>query len=56
MDFIKFNFKYGILNFTSIHASTVGDFSTEHEERYTKYFAMNRFKFTFEELCRFWYR
>lgn len=53
MDFIKFNFKYGILNFTSIHASTVGDFSEEQDERYTKYFAMNRFKFSFKDVLDF---
>lgn len=27
MNFLKFNFKYGIINYSSIFASTVGEFS-----------------------------
>jgi len=53
MDFLKFRFKYGILGFTSIHASTVGEFSDVLEERYTKYFAFNHFKFSFENFADF---
>ncbi len=53
MDFLKFNIDFGFVDFTSIHASTVGEFSEIHEERYTKYFAMNRFKFEFEDLADF---
>jgi hypothetical protein len=45
MDFIKFNFDYGILHFTSLHASTVGPFTIGRDDRYTKYFAFNKIKF-----------
>lgn len=47
MDFIKFNFDYGIVHFTSLHASTVGTFSFTRSERYTKYFAFNKVKLVF---------
>ncbi len=50
MDFIKFNFDYGIINFTSLHASTTGYFSFTPEERYTKYFAHNHLKLKFDNL------
>lgn len=50
MDFIKFNFDYGIVHFTSIHASTVGLFSFDRTERYTKYWASNRLKFAIPDL------
>ena len=50
MDFIKFNFDYGIINYTSLHASTVGYFSFTPEERYTKYFAHNHLKLKFNNL------
>jgi hypothetical protein len=50
LDFIQFNFDYGIAHFTSIHGSTVGDFSTTPSERYTKFWAYNRFKLTFDKL------
>lgn len=53
MDFIKFNFEYGIVTFTSIHASTVGKFMTLETDRYTKYFAMNRLKLSFENFADF---
>lgn len=53
MDFVKFSFEYGILNFTSIHASTVGEYSDILEERYTKYIAINHFKFSFEDFANF---
>ena len=49
-DFFKLNFEYGIIDFTSIHASTVGQFSPEIEDRYTKYFAMNRIKFNIKDI------
>lgn len=49
-DFIKLNFEYGILDFTSIHASTVGEFDHVGENRFTKYFAMNRIKFTIPDI------
>jgi hypothetical protein len=50
LDFIQFNFDYGIINFTSIHASTVGEFSTNRNARFTKYWAFNRLKLKFENL------
>jgi hypothetical protein len=50
MDFFKFNFDYGIINFTSLHASTTGYFSFTPEDRYTKYFAHNHLKFKFDNL------
>ncbi|MCW8803495.1 MAG: hypothetical protein OQK57_03780, partial [Ignavibacteriaceae bacterium] len=50
LDFIGFDFNYGIVKFTSIHGSTVGDFLPIQEERYTKYWAFNRLKLSFENL------
>jgi hypothetical protein len=50
LDFIEFGFDYGIAHFSSIHGSTVGDFSYNMAERYTKYWAFNRLKFSFENL------
>jgi hypothetical protein len=50
LDFIGFDFDYGIVKFTSIHGSTVGDFSSNIHERYTKYWAFNRLKLSFENL------
>lgn len=50
LDFIQFNFSYGILHYTSIHASTVGKFSQDASKRYTKYWAFNRLKLSFENL------
>ena len=50
LDFIGFDFNYGIVKFSSIHGSTVGDFSYNMDERYTKYWAFNRLKLSFENL------
>ncbi|MBK7630376.1 MAG: hypothetical protein IPJ23_06725 [Ignavibacteriales bacterium] len=50
MDFFKFNFDYGIINFTSLHASTTGYFSFTPEDRYTKYYAHNHLKLKFDNL------
>ena len=50
MDFIKFNFDYGIFHFTSLHASTLGPFSFTRDERYTKYFAFNKIKLVLPDL------
>jgi hypothetical protein len=50
LDFIEFDFNYGIVKFTSIHGSTVGDFSPDLNDRYTKYWAFNRLKLSFENL------
>jgi hypothetical protein len=50
LDFLQFGFDYGIVHFTSIHGSTVGDYSIEAEKRFTKFWAFNRFKLSFENL------
>lgn len=50
MDFLKFNFDYGIISFQSLHASTTGYFSFDREERYTKYYAQNHLKLKFNNL------
>lgn len=50
MNFLKFGFKYGIINFSSVFGSAVGEYSPNREERYTKYFTANRLKLTFENL------
>ncbi len=50
MDFIKFNFKYGIINFTSITASTVGEFHRDIDSNYSKFWAANMLKFSFPGL------
>lgn len=50
MDFIKFNFDYGVIHFSSLHASTSGPFSFNRAERYTKYFAFNKLKIVIPEL------
>jgi hypothetical protein len=46
----KFNFDYGIVSFTSLHASTTGYFIFTPKERYTKYFAHNHLKLMFDNL------
>lgn len=48
LDFINFNFDYGLFNITSIHASTVGEFLPKREDRYTKYVALNKIKLKFK--------
>jgi hypothetical protein len=53
MDFIKFQFKYGIINYSSFTASTVGDFQKNRDDRYTKYFAANRLKLSFPDVLDF---
>lgn len=50
LDLLQFNFDYGIVHFSSIHGSTVGENSTDRSDRYTKYWAYNRFKLSFENL------
>lgn len=50
MDFIKFNFDYGIVSFSSVHASTTGYFNFDREERYTKFYAHNHLKLKFKNL------
>ncbi len=50
LDFIKIDFNYGIFSFTSLHASTIGEFHFDRELNYTKNIAYNRFKLSFENL------
>lgn len=50
MNFLKFGFKYGIINYSSVFGSTVGEYSPNRDERYTKYFTANRLKLSFENL------
>jgi len=50
LDFLQFKFDYGMVHFTSIHASTVGLFSTEQYDRYTKFWAFNSLKFSLNGL------
>lgn len=50
MDFLKFVFNYGIINFSSIYGMTVGEFNVNRDLRYTKYFSANRLKLSFENL------
>ncbi len=46
LDFMQFNFDYGIVHYTSIHASTVGLFTPERNDRYTKFWAFNTLRIT----------
>lgn len=50
LDFIKFNFDYGVIHISSFHGSTLGPFSFNRAERYTKYFAFNKLKVVIPEL------
>lgn len=53
LDFFKMDFNYGIFSFTSLHASTVGNFSDDRELNYTKFIALNRFKLHFNNVIEF---
>lgn len=53
LDFIKFDFNYGVFSFTSLQASTVGEFNTNREENYTKMYAYNKVKLSFKNLFDF---
>ncbi len=50
MDFLKMIFDYGILHYSSIFASTVGYFSVNRDDRYTKYFSSQRIKLSFKDV------
>ena len=50
LDFLQFDFDYGIVHFTSIHGTTVGEFSIEPNDRYTKFWVFNRLKFSLQDL------
>jgi len=49
LDFINFNFDYGIFHLYSIHASTVGEFLPKREDRFTKYLALHKIKLAFNK-------
>lgn len=53
LDFIKVDFNYGIFSFTSLHASTIGEFHFDRELNYTKHIAYNRFKLSLKDLFDF---
>lgn len=53
LDFFKINFDYGVINFTSMTLSTVGNFNDKRDENYTKLIALNRFKLNFPKLFEF---
>lgn len=53
MDFFKINFNYGSVYFTSIFASTVGEFNFDRDLNYTKYFVTNKVKLSFDDLFDF---
>ncbi|MFN3387179.1 MAG: hypothetical protein ACK42Y_11425, partial [Candidatus Thermochlorobacter sp.] len=44
LDFLKINANYGIFHYSLVHASTVGNFSFNRDERFTKFFAMHKLK------------
>lgn len=50
MDLLRFDFRYGILSFSSIHASTVGEYEPTIQNRYTKYIASNKIKVSIPSL------
>jgi len=50
LDFLQFDFDYGIVHFTSLHGTTVGYYSTNMADRYTKFWAFNRLKISLENL------
>jgi hypothetical protein len=50
MDFIKMTFDFGVMHYTSLFASTVGEFSQDRSQNYTKYIASNRLKLAFKDI------
>lgn len=53
LDFVKLNFKYGVLNYSYTHASSAGDYNTDREKRYTKYFVANRLMIAIKDVLNF---
>jgi len=53
LDFLKLNVKYGVVRFTTMYASTVGYFSENRNERYTKYLSVQRLKISLPDLFDF---
>lgn len=50
LDFIRMDFNYGIISFSSLHATTVGEFHEDRSLNYTKFYAYNKLKFIFKDL------
>lgn len=51
MDFLRFRFSWGIMNFISTHGTMPGRYSTIRiADRYTKHIALNKLSFTFPDL------
>lgn len=50
LDFIRMDFNYGIISFSSLHATTVGEFHEDRSLNYTKFYAYNKMKFMFKNL------
>lgn len=50
MDLLRFDFRYGVLSLTSIHASTVGEYDPVRSDQYTKYIASNIIKLSLPSL------
>lgn len=53
LDFLKLNVKYGVVRYTTMYASTVGYFSENRNERYTKYLSIQRLKISLPDLFDF---
>jgi len=53
IDFIRTDFSYGILSYTALHGSTIGEFHANRENNYTKFIAYNRFRFKFRNMFDF---
>lgn len=49
-DFLRLQFKYGIINYYSFFGSGTGPFSTDRSLNYTKYISSNRLMLSFEDL------
>jgi len=53
MDFLKFDMKWGIADFSSIHASILGPYNVDKDSNYTKYIVLNRLNISFKNLFDF---
>ncbi len=50
LDFLKFQFKFGPVRYTSYQASTVGRYVADRSQNHTKYLAANKFQLHLEDL------
>ena len=53
MDFIKFGFKWGVAEYSSMTASALGPYSRNRDSNYTKYIALNRLNLSFDNVADF---